>query len=87
MSTPNTDQSIYTDKFQILYNFFEEINTDGKKELYHHNISDRSFDDNYSQKVFLELLFYSIHANRVSTSNHACIYFENVTEISGIKNR
>ena len=28
---PNTDQSHYTDKFQKLFNFYEEINTDEKK--------------------------------------------------------
>ena len=29
---PDSDQSIYTDKFQKLFNFYEEINTDEKKE-------------------------------------------------------
>ena len=60
---PNTDQSIYTDKFQKLFNFYEEINTDEKKGIYNHNISDRNFDDNHSQKVFSN--YYSIAYMRI----------------------
>ena len=34
------DQNINTDKFQNLVNYYNQINTDEKKRLYHINISD-----------------------------------------------
>ena len=46
----NTDQSYYTENFQNLFNIYSEKDTDDKKRVYNHNISDRSADDNHSWK-------------------------------------